>query len=217
LKKKILLLFILSGAILLFSIPASALQFDLDTTYSGAEPSGVLIATFEDDAGLGTNHVKLTMDSSGLSGSEKVGAWLFNVSNDGFLGTLGFELVTGDSSSIKSLDWTPDRTKNEFTAGPAFGFDIEFLFNTSNGDKFGPDEEFVFDITSTEAGFSASLFNDTNDFGDGPYLTAAHVLGVTTDPGSGWVADAVPESPTLLLVGVGLIGLAGFGRRRFKA
>ena len=48
LKKKTLLLFFLFGLVFFFSIPASALQFDLDTTYAGAEPSGPLFATFVD-------------------------------------------------------------------------------------------------------------------------------------------------------------------------
>ena len=46
-KKKILLLFILFGAFLFFSVPASAVLFELDTTYSGAEPSGALLARID--------------------------------------------------------------------------------------------------------------------------------------------------------------------------
>jgi hypothetical protein len=77
------------------------------------------------------------------------------------------------------------------------------------------------DITFNSFNFG-SVGGDKGSFG-----AAAHVQGIDNpnfpNSNSGWIGDpegaiqngVIPEPGTLLLIGTGLIGLAGYGRKKF--
>ena len=103
--KKKLFLFasgcILAGLLLIHAIPvlASTITFNLDYQFSdgGTDPAGTapwLTATFQD---TGTDEVTLTMNSSGLTGFEKVTEWYFNLSDSALLAPPTEEICFGNS------------------------------------------------------------------------------------------------------------------------
>jgi len=224
---------------------ATKIEFDLNYEYSaGTAPGGTrpwLTAIFDDDynslVGLAQGRVRLTMVAANLIGSEFISGWWFNFNDekDQFASFLDYDpinsiAVGGDAGIAFSSGENFDK------AGPDGEFDLLFNFPTANSEngwkRFTAGEQVIVDLfLEDDMGRPIDIFASDFDFesepgklaGDkGPFLSAAHIQSIGTSNGSGWIAPSsvlspVPESSTLLLVGVGLIGLAGFGRRRFKA
>ena len=206
----------IAGAAAMIISQASALTFQLNTEFSGGQaPAGPppwLTATFTQN---GANHVTLTLSAAGLTNSENVKEWDFNVT-DAFVNNLVF---TNEAKS-GSFD-TPGILQglNAFKADGDGKYDIEFGFTPGGvvNSVFGAGETDTWDISAT--GLTANDFNllSAPDGGHGPFLTAAHVQNTTGagTGGSGWICPTIPEPSAMLLIPLG--GILAASLLRFRS
>jgi hypothetical protein len=208
--KRIVKTLLLAVAVAMAVSQASALTFQYNIEFSGGQAPGGpppwLTATFTDGA---ADHVSLTLSASGLTGSENVTEWDFNVT-DSFIGSLAF-LKTSQVGTF--TDPSISQSSNAFKADGDGFYDIEFLFATgSAAARFGAGESVTYDISAT--GLTANDFNLLSGpgGGHGPFLSAAHVQNTTgagNTSGSGWIAPGggnnTPDSgSTAMLLGAAL-------------
>ncbi|HUE83134.1 MAG TPA: PEP-CTERM sorting domain-containing protein [Pyrinomonadaceae bacterium] len=108
---------------------------------------------------------------------------------------------------------------NAFQADGDGLYDIFIDFSSALADRLTPGEVIVFDLTSTTLGFTSDSFLvfSAPAGGNGPFLIAAHIQGLPNGQ-SDWIThqEPIPEPATLLLLGTGLMGVAGTIRRRMK-
>ena len=193
---------------------AATLQFNLDREFSGAfppeGPTPWLTSTFSDDIGGGD--VRLTIDTPGLTGSEVVTGFYFNVNPAIDPNDLSFTLVANPTEmALGDIEVGTDA----FRADGNGKYDVLLNFPPSgSADMFAAGEAVVIDISWAGDDLEAADFwyNSKKGGGNGTFITAAHVQGIGLDGAySGWIGaeTLIPEPSVIVsLLGAGLF-LAG--------
>jgi len=228
-------------ALMPMSQAAAAVTYTLNEEFSGAaDPAGVapwVVATFQDnddglvgDGGVGDladNEVLLTIETSGLVGSEFLSVALFNVTGETLSGLTIVPGVTADApSGAGTFANDANTTQSGFKADGDGYFDLRIDFD--NGD-FAALETVTFLITSSDTSLTAAQFFELSiGSGNSPegLYAAAHVQSIASTPcndgdgncTSGWITDppvpVVPIPGAAWLFGSALLGLIGFSRVR---